>query len=127
MFYNKKAALVTTSMLVLASAVITVFAYQGLQSTIGPRLEDQINHINSKKAISNSILQVNKPKAQKFGIGGAVVADYAGVELDVDSDRGWFDLEFNDLPVLTDARFMSTNPGTLKTISWTSPNFIDTF
>jgi hypothetical protein len=117
MFHNKKTALVTTGVLVLVSAVMTVFASQGQQSKIEPRFVDSISHINSKKAISNTVSLVDKLKTQKFGIGGSVVVDYVGVELDVDSDRGWFDLEFNDLPALTDARFMSGNPGTLKTIT----------
>ncbi len=44
----------------------------------------------------------------KLGIGTTVNANTAGINYEADTDRGWFDIQFNNLPLLTDARFATT-------------------
>jgi hypothetical protein len=44
----------------------------------------------------------------KLGSGSTVLANNAGINYDADVDRGWFDIQFNNLPLLTDARFANT-------------------
>ncbi len=51
--------------------------------------------------------------AVKTGNGSTVIANNAGIDFDADTDRGWFDIQFNSLPQLTDARFATSGVGTV--------------
>jgi hypothetical protein len=51
---------------------------------------------------------VLSPMPIKSGIGSVAIANNAGINYEADTDRGWFDIQFNNLPVLTDARFATT-------------------
>lgn len=53
---------------------------------------------------------------EKLALGGTVLAEDSGVIVDVDSDRGWFDIQFNDLPALTDARFLVTGSANISSV-----------
>jgi len=51
---------------------------------------------------------------EKLALGGTVLAEDSGVIVDVDSDRGWFDIQFNDLPAFTDSRLPVPGSGNIS-------------
>jgi hypothetical protein len=117
MFFQKKARFVAASVLAIGFVATAVFAYHSLVLKSTPWSSNTVVSAGTQVSAIALSHQSKSTKAQKLGIGGSVPSDSAGVEIEVDSDRGWFDIEFNDLPALTDGRFTATNQGILKSAS----------
>lgn len=116
MLEGKKVASVMMASLLIALTASAFHVSQGNKTLSAGKLQSFVSSADSVKLAGNTRdgLAVYQ---EKLALGGTVIADTSGVLVDVDSDRGWFDIQFNDLPLLTDARFLASSTATVATLT----------
>jgi hypothetical protein len=105
---HKKKALAALALLLL---VATASALYQSKKEFGSTADSPSSSLSNKPVPPVKLYATASRGAMvksKLALGSSIVAEDSGVIVDVDYDRGWFDIQFNNLPALTDARFLAT-------------------